>query len=1112
MLQCPIDLERSLSTLKDFQQRTARFAFKRLFLESDSSKRFLVADEVGLGKTLVAKGIIALTIDHLWRQGNKRIDIVYLCSNQSIASQNLARLNLLETGNITEATRLTLLARRKIGEPCTAGDEQLVKFVSLTPGTSFDPRGTALGLRQERVLLYHLLRKLWRIEGIPAQNVWTGNVDADRFRQRVLSFSEKYEIDKDVAKKAKPLFAADMRLEYEYLCDIFTRKNSSVPEHDLQRRKRFVSDARRLLATACVDLLSPDLIIMDEFQRFRHLLSNETPAGQLAQDLFTFSDPESQARVLLLSATPYKMYTISTETAADDHYEDLKRMIDFLMSDKPAEAERCKKLLSMYRNELRNSPATKCEDLLSIKTEIEKLLCCVMARTERGATGLDRNGMLADICEDVTIKADDLQSYCGLQRIASTLGRFEVMEYWKSAPYLFNFMDGYQLKKEMMDALEKNDLAPLIYEQLKQTPEILLDAAAIKGWRKIPMRNARLRALARDTVESGAWSLLWIPPIAPCYMLDTPFNSERLQNFTKKLVFSSWRVVPKAVAGLLSYEAERLARVSRGRNLSKKESALLRFAIAEGRPVGMPIFTLLYPSLFLATSCDPHVLSAKVLAEGGRDTIDSVHAMAKSVIESALPAVLQYADGSDSTDERWYWAASVLLDLHHMNDQTRQWLNSPDLYTSWMGVQMDHDASAGWVEHVAEFQRIMRVPRLGKPPNDLSDVLAWQALGSPATCALRSLRTVCDKSEFTKEQQDAASVIGWAFRNHFNRPHAQLVIRSSINSAVYWQSVLHYAARGCLQSVLDEYMHILIDSLGLRTSDTSSICKELSLACSAALDVRPSKIITDVFEFDDNLKNVRVKEEPLRLNALFAIPLIEERDQGVERAQSAGADEKGISRITRVQQAFNSPFWPFVLASTSIGQEGLDFHQYCHAVVHWNLPANPVDMEQREGRVHRYKGHAVRKNIARKYQSVPKVSTLDRWRVMFQLAERDKKPEQSDLVPYWMYPLEGGACVERHVPMIPFSRDERRLILIRQTLAVYRMVFGQARQDDLVEYILSQHGQSKESDLEAICDRVSICLAPPPVDDREYLANLHDKQIDEDQQTDTENAIRNQYD
>ena len=64
------------------------------------------------------------------------------------------------------------------------------------------------------------------------------------------------------------------------------------------------------------------------------------------------------------------------------------------------------------------------------------------------------------------------------------------------------------------------------------------------------------------------------------------------------------------------------------------------------------------------------------------------------------------------------------------------------------------------------------------------------------------------------------------------------------------------------------------------------------------------------------------------------------------------------ARQPEVRQAFNSPFWPFVLASTSVGQEGMDFHWWCHAVFHWNTPANPVDFEQREGRVDRYRGHA----------------------------------------------------------------------------------------------------------------------------------------------------------
>ena len=77
-----------------------------------------------------------------------------------------------------------------------------------------------------------------------------------------------------------------------------------------------------------------------------------------------------------------------------------------------------------------------------------------------------------------------------------------------------------------------------------------------------------------------------------------------------------------------------------------------------------------------------------------------------------------------------------------------------------------------------------------------------------------------------------------------------------------------------------------------------------------------------------------------------------------------GEDEAGEQRTGLVRVAFNSSFRPFVLASTSVGQEGLDFHPYCHRLVHWNLPSNPVDLEQREGRVHRYKSHAVRLNLA----------------------------------------------------------------------------------------------------------------------------------------------------
>jgi hypothetical protein len=49
------NLGRVLASLKDFQRDTVEYVYRRLYTDADSVRRFLVADEVGLGKTLVAK-------------------------------------------------------------------------------------------------------------------------------------------------------------------------------------------------------------------------------------------------------------------------------------------------------------------------------------------------------------------------------------------------------------------------------------------------------------------------------------------------------------------------------------------------------------------------------------------------------------------------------------------------------------------------------------------------------------------------------------------------------------------------------------------------------------------------------------------------------------------------------------------------------------------------------------------------------------------------------------------------------------------------------------------------------------------------------------------------
>jgi len=145
------NLNKQLLRLRDFQRDTVEYVFRKMYGESGAT-RFLVADEVGLGKTFVARGLIAKIVDHLWDKVD-RIDIIYICSNSSIARQNINRLNITDANDVALPSRITLL-------PTVVHDLERNKLnlVSLTPQTSLDLR-SSLGLAEERALLFWLCRK-----------------------------------------------------------------------------------------------------------------------------------------------------------------------------------------------------------------------------------------------------------------------------------------------------------------------------------------------------------------------------------------------------------------------------------------------------------------------------------------------------------------------------------------------------------------------------------------------------------------------------------------------------------------------------------------------------------------------------------------------------------------------------------------------------------------------------------------------------------------------------------------------------------------------------------------------------------------------------------------
>lgn len=384
MKSFPINVQEVLAPLKEFQRRSVDYIFNRMYGPNPTT-RFLLADEVGLGKTLVARGIIAKAIEHLWNKVD-RIDVIYICSNSDIARQNITSLNITGKDDFALATRITLL-------PQILSEKRLnnrLNFVSFTPGTSFELKGRT-GIIKERVLLYWLTTEAYGHKGSAAINVFRATARYETFRRKTKDFEQNPELDNQI----RDSFMHELKLnkslreKFKFLCKKYERNNGTQSWETRREMSYFIGQLRNTLARTCLRSLEPDLIILDEFQQFKYLLNGQDEAAQLAKELFTYCDKHTQARVLLLSATPYKMYTLSQESQDDDHYTDFIQTLDFLFEHEVEKTERFKSCLEDYRKEIYRIADNGTENLIKIKTNIENQLSQVMVRTERLASTID---------------------------------------------------------------------------------------------------------------------------------------------------------------------------------------------------------------------------------------------------------------------------------------------------------------------------------------------------------------------------------------------------------------------------------------------------------------------------------------------------------------------------------------------------------------------------------------------------------------------------------------------------------------------------------------------------------------------------------------------------
>lgn len=1123
-------LDACFSELKDYQQATVEVIDRRFFVEK--KRRHLLADEVGLGKTIVAKGVIAKAIErHIKsRHRNKPFKVVYICSNQALTNQNLTRLNIFKDKSAidTKKGRLVFYAFKQ------ANHNSLFQISSLTPSTSFRlKKGT--GVREERNLLYLLMSKnrTFQGEGIAAglklvllgnietkyAEKWMGELEEHRgtkaklLRPRIVSAFNK-RIDKQTIDlnvhyyspiRKELSLSGEVRLKTILLA--YAKRLNLENVKSFEGPKRLLGLLRELLTDECLGFLEADLFILDEFQRFKDLIETnkekQSEAAQIAGKVFS----HDRAKVLMLSATPFKPYTTASDARFDeDHYKELEKVMAFLFDKDKKRMDEFRKNRKAFFSLLRR-PEGICDTQIREKTNLEKLYREVISRTERLIVSDDRNTLLKGQTHKIEPIKEDALGFVATDRIVSKLGELTgkkgatIVDFCKSAPYPLSFMDKYKVKEELKNnfqsshelqkAVKDNELAWIKMDSVQH----------YKPLGNIPNGNMRL-LIEQALIKNDMWRQLWIAPCLPYYELKDSFKNAK--NSTKVLVFSKWRMVPRAVAGLISYESERLSIGSDAlpidgeklytpkfydnnpkKRQPRKPGKILALKLKEEKPQTMTAFSLLFPSLTLANCYD---LKSN-LKKQQPDSLDTIKAELKAQIKNLIQeANLAELKKKNQKTVNWYWVAPLLLDKHNYNKTYTDWIlkgkykksklylnvrKHEDLGLSHQASYTEESAMPGdgmpeqdiignitIKKHFQELNKAFSNPNeleLSEFPDDLLEVLAFQVLASPAVASLRMLSAYFGSKNMVGLLTHSLDIAS-EFHALFDKPESIAVIKIASlerdNTAfdeTYWKDVLEYCTNGNLQAVFDEFASLLIADYKDPTSFTERML--------ASINMRTSNIYVN-----DGASLQEGKSYSLRCH--YAV------DFGTQNIEVEG----GLNRIKSVLANFNSPFRPFVLASTSIGQEGLDFHYYCRKVMHWNLPTNPIDLEQREGRVNRYKGLVIRQNIAKKYAKYLSEANGFFWDYLFDLAEKKEGKEKNkpQLVPYWHVEPD-DIYIERIAPLILFSRENKQYENIITTLALYRFTFGQPRQEELVEALCREF--SKE-EIERLREILLINLSP----------------------------------
>lgn len=997
----------------DYQKRAIRRIVDS-YMGECTSGRFLLADEVGLGKTIIARGVIRCLMCKLLEQeiaGKSETEIrdvveehyyyfnvIYICSNTNIAKQNEEKLGLDKNNDKEWMNRASCLSGKVLPIKFKTGSnssgyevefrevlqdycnvygkdhtyeslgrvnalETRLRILPMTQRTSIDIKGR--GKEEEREYLYGLIRKFISAEASQ------GNEDFEKMRGLYMT---KCKCDE----------------EFNKACNII-RDSRNGAECEIENFCKTWQIVRKGFAEITMDWLDCELVIMDEFQNFKEIIgqASEDEESIIGKVLEQGTDEEKRnPYVLMLSATPFRMYmsknadqdemdtdTTNPENASIDEVCSFLEKCDGTkgISAIPSSLKDYKTALEKYSRSDRESK----ENVLEKKNAFERQMGSVFTRMER-------INVLRELREDSTDAGDADKQEIGCGGIKALLdytnelveyntgnGKYHIgtgtaTAYAERIPYVLSFMnrgnkqaggdDGYKIKRNFDEDVDAG---------------------------KIRYKNN-----------------------SKCYILEDDFN-----DMSKTL--GEWHgVYEKVLEYILDIESLDIDSMLK----SGKHNGMTREDVLLNHPGASRL--LWVPSVVgwkeLKGAFAEHKNFGKTIMFSDRVVVPRVMAglISREVKRRLIWWILkQEQDKSITEKELQNFQKSAKDKLEQILEQI-------------LGLV------AGFKEN----------PERGN--NDDEGIIKIKSVGRIFTTSESGLFAVWSEMGLPVKRNEYGS----ALRD--NNGTLQ------IDENSLRQSILDYCEEGKLQYVLQELKYIGNTAF---LSDWHNVHKA-------------PKINITLYE--------HTKEGRLQISRTG-----DDKNGETYYARCIGNsnDDDKVSSISNLQAAFNSPFAPFVFATTSIGQEGLDFHNYADRIVHLSIPANPTDFEQREGRINRYNCLAVRKAVMEWYgnkeetrictDDIPKLLDKAFEAAKASLCEEGNQKLNCGIIPHWLVARKKDdnklevAGIKRLVPYFYNSSMMEKYHYMLKLLQLYRSVIGQADADELLERLMVN---KKETDVQEL--------------------------------------------